>query len=192
MRPLLLLVALVIGCGIGGCDRQVVPIADAPPPQARIADLPMQLQDHGGLMTGTKLSKAALTCDDRQVRTVAPDSGAQLLTFTTAGDCSACHTHLAGLDSLDKLGQLRIPHLYVSYATQAQRDDARRAYRRVIGDAICWDESGALWDEHGIAHTPVTVLVRAGTVLLVHDAPLTSDDSRRLLVDTIGTLLGAR
>ena len=143
-------------------------------------------------MAGAMLRPSTLACDDRRVRTLAPDSGAQLLTFTTPGDCSTCHTHLAGLDSLDKLGHLSVQHVYVSYATRAQRDDARRAYKRVIGQALCWDDSGSLWDILRIEHTPVTVLVRGGTVLLVHDAPLTSDDARQRLVDTIGTLLGPR
>ncbi len=192
MRPLPRAVALMLGFFIVACEEQPAPVVGGQTTRTLTSDTPMQLQDHGGLVAGTRLGTVALTCDDRQVRTVAPDSGAQLLTFTTPGDCSACHTHLAGLDSLDKLGQSPVPHIYVSYATPAQRDDARRSYKRVIGQSLCWDDSGSLWDLLRIEHTPVTVLVRDGTVVLVHDAPLTADDARKRLVDSIGTLLGSR
>src|SRR5687768_9507741 len=82
-----------------------------------------------------------------------PSRGVQFITFTTAGDCSACHEHLAGLDSLDASGQLRVEHIYVSFSPPSQRESDRRAYRTVVRSTVCWDGTGYFWDKYGIAHT---------------------------------------
>lgn len=145
----------------------------------------MAVNNHGGVIVGLRIDEIPLLCDDGQVRIVAPRKLAQLVTFTSVGDCSACEMHLAGLDSLSKLKQLPVPHVYVAYSAAAARKADSRAYAAVISEPVCWDETGALWDKYNISHTPVSLLVSDGRVVLLHDTPLVTAEDRQRLIDTV-------
>lgn len=145
----------------------------------------MAVNDHGGIVVGLSIDETPLPCNDGQLRVIAPRKLSQLITFTSVGDCSACEQHLAGLDSLSRLKQLPVPHVYVAYSAPSNRSADSRAYASVISDPVCWDEKGALWDEYNISHTPVSVLVFDGRVLLMHDTPLVAAEDRQRLIDTV-------
>lgn len=149
----------------------------------------MMLNAHGGIRTGVLLAPTSLPCDGVGSREIGERGHSQLITFTTAGDCSSCAPHLAGLDSLIRREALPVSHLFVVYSRKATTASDRRTLRGILNGVICWDHDGALWDRHDISHTPVTVLSVNGRVLLVHDAPLVAPHDRARLVDSVKALV---
>jgi hypothetical protein len=132
-----------------------------------------------GLAVGDSIEPLALTCREGGDRRIAAPNEVQLITLSTAGDCSACLTHLAGLEQLLVTKQVTAPQFYVSWATTAQIPSAMIAYRATTIRPVCFDTSGTLWDSHNVSHTPVTVVIRNGRVLYMHDMPLISASSQR-------------
>lgn len=134
--------------------------------------------DHG-VRVGTAMSSRALACTDKVQRRLAPSQGLQLATFTSLGDCSACMPHLQGIARLVRSNVVPMGHVFVVYAPQENWWTTLRAYRRIGADPVCWDPSGYVWSRYGIAHTPVTVLLRDGVIVYVHDGPLDLGPTRQ-------------
>lgn len=153
------------------------------------ASRPMVLNEHG-LKAGAVIDSIELPCNDGRTRVVAPADQFQLVTFSGPGDCSTCWPHLTGLKEISAAQGFRVEHIYVSFPAGMPVHVAARIYEPFTDGPVCWDEDGALWREHDIAHTPVTVLLRRGSIVLMHDAPLTSDDARSQLTDSIRVLRG--
>lgn len=132
---------------------------------------PATIVDHG-VRVGTAMSSRALTCTDKKRRLLAPSQGLQLATFTSISDCSVCMPHLEGMARLVRSKVVSIEHVFVVYAPQENGWTILRAYQRIGAEPVCWDPSGYVWSRYGIAHTPVTLLLRDGMIVYVHDGPL--------------------
>jgi hypothetical protein len=151
---------------------------------AERAPTPEVLVQHG-LQVGDSIATVSLRCADGIPRVIAPKLQLQLITFSTLGDCSACHAHISGLESLLRSGRISVNHLYVSFAATSEQPSAIRAYRLVTNQPVCWDGEGSLWDRYHISHTPVTVLLDGGSIVFMNDVPLTSADAQQRFVEAL-------
>jgi hypothetical protein len=145
------------------------------------ADSTFARMDHGGIKIGANLDPISLPCADSISRTIAPSKGRQLVTFLTAGDCSECHAHLAGLRLAAEEALITTPQLYVVYTTPLEIRQSWRAARSIAAAPVCFDVQGALWSKYNVVHSPVTALVSDGNVVLIHDQPLLKLESRKRL-----------
>ena len=164
VSPLYLLAALVCAC------------ADA---HSRTAEAPHShvINDHK-IRVGDTLSAVTVDCNGTR-RIVGRPGSVQLVTFSTKGDCTACLPHLAGLEQVLERRALAIETFHVTYASNAELASVREAYRAITHRAVCVDEHATLWDKYNISHTPVTVLLRSGEVVYMHDMPLVSDAAQK-------------
>ncbi len=156
--------------------------------RARALAAPLTLTRHG-LAVGEAIQPVRLECDDARSRIVAPLEIPQLVTFTTPGDCSACETHLAGVEMLLSDNSPIPEHVWVAYPADVDSNAASEQYRLITRFPICWDRAGAMWTRYNISHTPFTVLLRNGKVLLIDDASLARPSERARFMDTVRALL---
>jgi hypothetical protein len=145
---------------------------------------PFVLNEHG-ISVGDTLDMMQLACDDNVKRAVAAPGYAQIITFSSPGDCSMCQQHLAGLEQLASSGRLPIEHFYVVFSPSMSRARSARAYRTISEQPVCWDDAGVYWQQHSIAHTPFTVLLLEGRIALMHDAPLLTPSGQQRLLDSV-------
>lgn len=127
-----------------------------------------------GLRVGQMIAPLTLECSDGRVRTLGGGNAVQLVTFSTAGECSECNRHLSGLEQLYRTHQLPGVQFVVAYAPPARQTALLAAYQPYTSRPICFDATGALWKAYDISHTPVTALIRNSRVRYLDDAPLES------------------
>ena len=131
------------------------------------------------ISVGDSIAPLALTCAGGATRVVADPAKVQLVTVSTASDCSTCLSHLAGLENILEHDPIHIETFYVSWVPPEQQRGAMIAYHTVTTRLVCFDERGVLWDKYNVSHTPVTVLLRHGRIVYMHDMPLISEPSQQ-------------
>lgn len=141
--------------------------------RASLSDKRSLLFEHG-LRVGRMIAPVTLECSDGRVRTLGAGRTVQLITFSTAGECSECSRHLRGLEQLYRTRQLPGMQFVVAYAPPARQTALLAAYQTYTSRPICFDATGALWKAYDISHTPVTALIRDGRIRYLDDAPLES------------------
>ena len=141
-----------------------------------------------GFRVGDAVASQDLECTDGEVREVGRAGKQQLVTFATAGDCSDCDRHLAGLSAIWLERAISMDQFVVAYVPAARRPDALRDVLRPVRQPICFDEVGSLWMAYDITHTPVTAFVRSGRVVYMADGPLDSARSREALLRDLRAL----
>lgn len=141
------------------------------------------LSDHQ-VHVGQALPAVDLLCSDGQRRTIASRQQVQLVTFETLGDCQSCQAHIGGLIQLSAARQLPIPDIVVYWAPQSDVPAFLRLNAPTSDRPACRDSAGVFWSSPGISHTPVTIVLAHGNVVLIDDAPMmTPADQSRFLYD---------
>lgn len=135
------------------------------------------LVDHG-IHVGRLIAPHELPCADGRPRAVAMAGRAQLVTFSTPGDCSECERHLQGVEEVYRGKYLDLEQFIVVYAPAATRDEALLRYRGWTRQPVCFDTVGSLWEAENISHTPITAVIRDGSVRYLDDGPLDTDARR--------------
>jgi hypothetical protein len=167
---MLLPVALALACGVvAACAASDLP------PESHV------INQHV-IKVGDVITPTRLRCHAGADRIVANPSEIQLITFSTPNDCSACVPHLAGLEEVLKRAPVHIDNFYVSWAPPAETTSAIASYRAFSNRAVCFDEAGALWDTYNISHTPITVVLRRGQIVYMHDMPLTKPEPQEIFL----------
>lgn len=155
----------IVLCAVTGCGGDELP--------------PSHVANDHKITVGDSIAPLAVNCAGGATRVVADPAKVQLVTVSTASDCSACLTHLAGLESVLAQDPIHIETFYVSLVPRDQQQGAMIAYHTVTSRLVCFDERGVLWDKYNISHTPVTVLLRHGRIAYMHDMPLVSEPQQQ-------------
>jgi hypothetical protein len=140
-----------------------------------------------GMKTGDLIAPQTLPCSDGAARALGAPQRVQLVTFSTASDCTECDRHLNGLEELYRQKALPGDAIIVTYAPPARQTEVLAAYLARTARPVCFDERGALWTAHDISHTPVTALIRNGEVVYLDDAPLETPHDLARFRDEIRT-----
>ena len=137
-----------------------------------------------GVHLGQRMGPLTVQCPAGALVVGAP-AQTQLITFATESDCWACQAHIAGMEAIYQSGAVSVTNAVVFWTPRGERRDPRVVHARPNARPVCLDDAAALFDRYGIEHTPVTVLLRDGRVLYMHDRPLASVTAQSKVVSDL-------
>ncbi len=108
-----------------------------------------------------------------------------LITFVSSGDCLSCGTHAPGLEAVRKSGAIKAEFFTVAYASSQEQPAVLRSLNAMSTNPVCFDAEGFFWRAHDLTRTPVTLLVVAGKIRMVHDKSLDSPEQRRSFIQAV-------
>lgn len=147
-----------------------------------------QVDNAHGFKVGDSLAPFHVQCLKDSDKILAKPGVTQLVTFSTAGDCSTCMSHLSGLEAVSRAGGGPPQNFIVTWSRGQSVPEIARLYSSRPGRDVCLDSLGQAWDSLNIQHTPVTVLLISGRVAFMTDKGLTSDSSRARFISDIAGL----
>ena len=148
------------------------------------------LNEHG-VAIGQRIAPIPVTCGD-SVTSVGAENTTQLVTFATLKDCSSCETHMSGLDFLEQEDALPEHNIVVVWLEPGTARGEVDAARKRSARTVCLDSAGQAWDALNLQHTPVTALIRSGSIVYLHDQPLSRDADRRAFLTDVRRLTHKR
>jgi hypothetical protein len=148
----------------------------------------MQADNDHGFAVGAHVPLLRLNCGGQAAFTTGEPHQFQTITLATPGECSACLAHMSGLEVLAHAAELPTDDAIITWAPglQGARDIAFA--RLGTTRRICPDVDGRLFRTLGVSHAPVTIAVRDGRVVYMHDRPLASAAARALFVRDLALL----
>lgn len=153
-------------------------VVSACSPHSRAAESSSQVDNVHGFKVGDSIAPFGVQCLKTTNRILAARGATQLVTFSTAGDCSTCMTHLAGMEAIAREGNGPRDNFVVTWSRNQTLPEVARLYAsRPVRD-VCIDSAGQAWDGLNLQHTPVTILLISGRVAYMTDKGYVSDSSR--------------
>jgi hypothetical protein len=146
-----------------------------------------------GFVVGDSIAPFAVHCLSGRSRMLGELGATQLVTFSTAGDCSTCMPHLDGLEQIARAGRGPPDSFILTWAPGQSIAEVGRLYASRPARDVCLDKLGQAWDSLDLQHSPVTVLLISGRVSYMTDRGYLTDSSRaRFLADLAGVSSQAR
>jgi hypothetical protein len=157
-------------------------------PVPRDAVVTSQADNKHGFAVGDTIVPFMVECLSGRSRNLGEKGSAQLVTFSTAGDCSTCMPHLDGLERVARDGRGPSDSFILTWAPGQTIAEVGRLYAARPARDVCVDTAGRAWDSLNLEHTPVTVLLISGHVSYMTDKGYQTDSSRDRFLDDLSRI----